>query len=209
MRTITGLLMMLCVGFAYGQRDLTFVEQQLDAFGQELAIQGATQWVTTKRYCEGRTEMFRMRDGSWCSSKGTYYASYVFWLETPAKLKMRKFDNCGGFDLKTIDLPKDNPIASLFMSFDEIEKEEVLDYKTAVRNTQPEQRTAIYNCKRDFRFQKDGKSFEKHFSLFDLSNDSDQANLNYERNNSLKLAQLNKAIDALLEQYDNKLTRSK
>ena len=42
-------------------------------------------------YCDGIIDVFRLSDGTSCSSKGTYYEVYVFWNEDNRSL-VKKID---------------------------------------------------------------------------------------------------------------------
>ena len=209
MRWITTICFGLCFVLAVAQNDKAFVQRQIDAFSQELAIGGVKDWVVVKRYCEGRTEMIKMPDGSWCTSRGTYYTAYMLFDANEQGVKLKKWDNCGEFEVREIPLANHPGLKVLLAASASMESEEVLAYKTAVRNTNPEQRTAIYNCKRDYHIRAGGKEFDKHFSLFALSNDSGQPNMNYPYNNALGLVKLERQFDLLLKAYDTKLKRSK
>ena len=209
MRWIITIWFSLFCSLGVAQNDKAFVQQQIDAFSQELAIGGVKDWVVVKRYCEGRTEMIKMPDDSWCTSRGTYYVAYMLYDGDEQGVKLKKWDNCGEFEVREVALADHPGLKALLATSAGMESEEVLDYKTAVRNTIPEQRTAIYNCKRDYHFRAGGKEFDKRFSLFALSNDSGQPNMNYQHNNALGLVQLERQFDLLVKEYDSKLKRSK
>ncbi|PQB04508.1 hypothetical protein BST85_06035 [Aureitalea marina] len=189
---------------AFAQRDLAFVNQQVEAFTKELALQGIDTWIWTMRYCDGRTEMFRMPDGTNCFSKGTYYEVYLFYTHSEGKMRMKKFDNCGTF--YPFDFSDDTLLVQLNDNWSSLEGEEVKAYQEVVRSENPELRTAIHNCRRKLSMTKDGQQLDKMYNLFDLVEDT---NLNYKMNKNLNLIKLEDQMDQLIDQTTSNLNRVK
>ena len=201
------LISVISLGFGWSttaQRDLAFVNQQLEAFTQELAVKGVTNWISTTRFCDGRTEMFMMPDGSSCFSKGTYYAVYLFYPNGEGKMKMKKFDNCGSFF--PFDYSEDKLLSGMLDNWEQLGSEEVKPYQTPVRNTKPEQRTAIFNCRRSIKLAKYDQRLTKRYHLFDLIG---EGNLNYQHNNELYLIKMEGQMDELIEMAGSNLNRLK
>lgn len=195
-------LVFLTSFWALAQRDLAFVNQQVDAFSKELAIEGVQNWMWTMRYCDGGTQMFRMPDGSNCFSKGTYYALYLFYPNGEDKMKVKKFDNCGSF--YPIDLSDNSILTTMSSSWAELEKEEVKPYRAETRSTSPEQRTAIHNCRRQLQFKNKDQRLDKLYNLFDLV---EEGNLSYQSNSNLNLIKLDDQMGQLIDQLESNLKR--
>ena len=60
MKTITCILLLLMGSMGFSQNNKAKVESLLNQFTTELTERGITNFFTTKRYCLGTTEMFRI-----------------------------------------------------------------------------------------------------------------------------------------------------
>lgn len=194
MRTIFLWLCLISVSTTWAQQDEAFVKSEVDRFVDKLAERGITKYFQARRYCSGNIEMFTI-NGKPCMSRGTYIESYVFWAEED-QAYVKKFDNCGLF--LSVALNDDKALRYASEQIVHIEAEEVKAYESEAYTGQPQLRKPVQPCFREFDFALGNEAFSKGFNLFDISNDSDGRNLNYEHNQALKLIKLNGMIDALL-----------
>lgn len=193
-------LMIAAVGLA--QNDEAFVDSLVAQKMAELEMQQNTEYFFRKEYCEGNIRMFTMPDGKLCTSKSTYYAVYVFWKEDADVVKLQKFDNCGSF--MPISISKKKTTEKFFKDKDALKNGEVKPYKGEKIDTNAFGNMAVQSCHKEYKFVFDGKSFEKHFREFDLTNDSKYKNVNAEHNNSLELIKLDTVISEMIKSYDEK-----
>ncbi|MEZ4874898.1 MAG: hypothetical protein R2793_05490 [Flavobacteriaceae bacterium] len=191
-------LFLLCCFLAslasFSQNDEAYVAQLTSQFTQKLSERGIDQYFWTKHYCNGSIEMFQI-DGKMCSSKGTYYEVYVFWEEEGLPM-VKKIDNCGLYH--SLELANNEVLYYAFENLDRLASEEVKHYKSETYTGTPELRKKVQPCFRSFYGTDGTTTFESTFNLFDISNDSDGKNLNYEYNHSLVLVNLNAQIESLL-----------
>lgn len=194
MKTILLLFSLLIATSVFSQNDEAYVTELTKEFTTKLQERGITQFFSTKHYCSGTIEMF-MIDGKMCTSKETYYQVFIFWQEDGRSL-MKKIDNCGLF--YSVPLSNDELFSFVAKNQSSLKQEEVKKYKSEVFTGEPELRTSVQPCFRSFSFTMGEESFGKSFNLFDISNDSEGKNLNYDYNQSLALVQLNGKMEALI-----------
>jgi hypothetical protein len=201
---LLGVLLLLS-SLSYAQHDETYVDKLVSEFTTNLKNRNINTYLLSKRYCEGRIEIFKLENGRMCSSKGTYYAVYVFWEEGD-KAMIKKIDNCGLF--YSLELNDDGVMAFIIQHKNEIKNNPVKPYKMATAASGPISSTEIHSCKREVTFQDDlATSLEQSYRLFDLTNDAKEANLNYASNNRLKVVELDKLMGTTIEQMENKFRR--
>ncbi|MAN59894.1 MAG: hypothetical protein CMC08_08695 [Flavobacteriaceae bacterium] len=191
------------IGFA--QRDKAAVMTQVNEFTAKLDQQGIDRYFTTTRYCIGSVEMFRMPDGTRCASQGTYYEVYVVWQERNGTTQLKKVDNCGMFD--TISLSDASVFDFFTANVNTLQDEEVKPYQVANPQNSPTLRTEVHPCRRQFSFTDDRNTISKEYRLYDLTNASEQRNLNYNHNTSLKLVTLDQMMDSVLSQHSTSFRR--
>lgn len=190
----------LIVTVGLAQNDEAFVDSLVAQKMAELEMQQNPEYFFRKEYCDGNIQMFRMRDGKLCTSKSTYYAVYVFWREGADVVKLQKFDNCGRF--MPISISRKKTTEKIFKNKDALKNGEVRPYKGEKIDTNAFGNMAVQSCHKEYKFVFDGKSFEKRFSEFDLTNDSKYKNVNAEHNNALELIKLDTVISEMIKNYD-------
>lgn len=194
MRSTLIWLCLFCVSGLWAQRDEAYVKTEVETFVSSLAERGIKKYFHTRRYCSGNIEMFVI-NGKNCMSKGTYYESYIFWAEGE-QAYVKKIDNCGLY--LSVALQDDAILKFAREHVVGMEQEEVKPYKSETYTGTPEQRKPVQPCFREYDFATGNEAFSKQFNLFDISNDSDGKNLNYDHNQALKLIKLNGLIDQLI-----------
>ncbi|MCW5520498.1 hypothetical protein J1N09_11645 [Aureitalea sp. L0-47] len=204
------LILVLALLFIFqlnAQRDEAFVDQQLSEFTNKLEERSISSWFSVKRYCTGSIEMFLMEDGSWCSSKGTYYETYVVWTENDGASMIKKVDNCGLFF--SIPLKSDELTKFFNENLNELTTTTVKNYRADNITGNPELSTSIHSCKRSYTFRNSSGVSETNYDLFDLSTSEKHPNIHYKHNNALKIVELDKMIDEVIENLQSKFRRQK
>jgi hypothetical protein len=190
---------MLITAASLAQNDKKALESLVDTFTSSLEEREIFNYLTTTRYCDGSIEMIQMPNGRLCTSKGTFYETYIFWQEE-GKNYGKKIDNCGMFG--SVELP-DNAVYEYFTNhFDSIRASPVKGHDIATKESGPLQRTKINNCHRAFTFSNSDDTFSQVFNPFDLTNDALEANIHYEYNNKLEIVQLDKILDTAIQQLE-------
>ncbi|MDC7993682.1 hypothetical protein [Altibacter sp. HG106] len=206
MKTITCILLLLMGSMGFSQNNKAKVESLLNQFTTELTERGITNFFTTKRYCLGTTEMFRIGNNEICTSEGTYYESYVLWQEPEGDVMIKKIDNCGVFT--PISVGATNPISFYMTHLSTLQKEDVKPYQVQNPGNRPTQRTQTHPCRRDFSFYADAEdTVHTTYRLYDMTNGSSQPNLNYEHNKNLKITTLDAMMDEVIEANANRFRR--
>lgn len=197
---IFGIMTMLSVA----QNDKAYVDSLVSDFTNSLNNNAVSDYFYMVKFCDGHMEMFTLKDGKTCMSKGTYYEVYVFWKEEN-KAMIKKIDNCGMFsslslsDGDLFDFAKNNS--------QQIQEGEVKKYAVKTPENVPKQRSEIHSCKRKFQFNLNSNSFKQEYNLYDLTNGSKYENLNYKSNNNLKIVELEKMTDAVITKMESKFRR--
>lgn len=196
-------ILLLFLSFSIGmvaQRDETFVKETTEEFTQQLLERGITKFFTTKRYCLGKTEVFKMPNDSICFSRGTYVESYILWEEYDRYL-IKKIDNCGLFQTVILD---DGEAYSYFSEhIESLKVNEVKPYKIKKKEHAPLLRTAVHSCRRTFTFY-DGESVTPTaFNTWDLESNVYEENLNWEYNDALEIVELDYLMDDAIESMES------
>ncbi|QNJ98607.1 hypothetical protein [Constantimarinum furrinae] len=186
------------------QNDEAYVDTLVDDFTSKLESRGINTWFYNKRYCLGSIEMFKMDDGSMCTSKGTYYAVYLIWNEDDGTM-IKKFDNCGMY--YSLTLEDSGLMDAVIANKDALQNEAVLKYDSANWTGKPEQRTKVQPCHTAFRFNMDSVLFSKEYNLYHMTTDAKDPNKNYEHNTSLKIRSLELKMDEVIAQMEAKFRR--
>ncbi|PKA84028.1 hypothetical protein ATE92_2198 [Ulvibacter sp. MAR_2010_11] len=187
-----------------GQHDLAYVDLTTAEFVTSLKGRDINSWFVTKRYCNGTIEMFKLEDGSMCTSKETYYAVYVFWMDE-GKPMIKKIDNCGMY--YSLELP-DTSVHTFFETHeDELRMGEVKNYETAVASDGPTLRTNAYPCYRQFQFTTSHDTFGQTYHTFDLTNEAKNLNIHYDYNSTLKVVELDGMLDDVIGEMESKFRR--
>lgn len=199
------LIVLICFigSICIAQNEEKFVDSLVSKFTTSLVERDINSNVVAKRFCMGTIEMFQMPDGTMCSSKRTYFSSYVLWTED-SKPMIKKFDNCGMF--YSIEQSSTAIIEFLNSNKNELLMTAVKKY-AASRETNPTLSAEVHACGRDFIFNFDGEISTQNYQLFDLTNDSEFPNINYEYNQGLKVVALDSMLDAIIAQSDLKFRR--
>lgn len=198
------LLSAICItSLGFGQNDEGYVDDLTQEFTQKLGERNITNYYTVKRYCSGRIEMFKL-PGRVCTSKGTYFEVYVVWKEEDGAF-IKKIDNCSLY--YSVRLSDDKLYDFFISNRHALESEVVKKYKSATYSGEPELRKKPQPCFRSFQFTEGETTYSKSYNLFDISNDSDGENLNYEFNNRLKVVILDSMLDEVLAVSEDKMKR--
>ena len=200
------MLLLLITSFGFSQNDEKKLEDMIDQFTEELHENEIDNFFYNKRYCIGKTVMFKNNDGSMCFSNGTYYEVYFFWKDEE-QVMMKKLDNCGSFSSIHIN---DELVYDVFSENIELLQAEVVKGYT-VENPEnvPVKRSDVYPCFREFMFSFGSDSFKKKYNLFDLTNESKYENIYYEQNKSLVVVDLDEIIEELIMDNQLKFDREK
>ena len=203
MKKIILLLAICFTGLGFGQNDEGYVDELTLEFTKKLTERNIMNYYTVKRYCSGRIEIFKLPERI-CTSKGTYFEVYVVWKEEDGAF-IKKIDNCSLYYSVPLS---DNKLHEFFISnLTTLKSEEIKNYKSATYTGKPELRKKPQPCFRSFQFTNGETTFSKSYNLFDISNDSDGKNLNYEFNSQLKVVILDAMLDAVLAVSEEKMKR--
>ncbi len=171
---------------------------------ETLANQNIENYFYTNRTCLGETRIITLNDQEKCFTNGNFSEYYLFWQENDATY-ITKADNCGAFIKLKLE---NNELFDYFLKHKEaLKNNSVKEYKVATPHNYPTQRTKVYPCSHAFSFTTAMGTFTQRFEEFDITNDSRQANLNYEYNQQLNLIALDKMIDSVLTETEPKLRR--
>jgi len=203
MRKLFIILVALVSFSVNAQNDKAYVDGLVAEFTQSLNERAIDNYFYNTRYCLGNIQIFDLGNGKRCMSKDTYYEVYVFWKEDNVSM-IKKIDNCGLYFPEALP---ENDIVKFYKSSTEQLREKVKNYETVEQPTGPVQRTAIHNCYREFEFVSGSENFGQKYNEFDLTNDSQNANINFSHNNSLVVVSLDSQIDSIIKKTANKLKR--
>lgn len=202
------LLIALALAFSVSvqsQNDKAYVDELVNEFSSKLKERGIASFFETRRYCDGSIKIFEVANGRMCASRDTYYQAYMVWKEPEGQAMIKKIDNCGLF----YSLPlADNELIAFYESNRKyLVSKPVRSYKQETSSVAPSASTAIHPCGRFFRFYEGEKSDVQTYKLFDLTNESDSRNLNYEYNSQLEIVTLDKKLDEVLVNMEPKFRR--
>jgi hypothetical protein len=206
MKKIILAMSILFCAMGFAQNDEAYVRSETSKFTESLKKRGIDSFFVNERYCSGSVEMFTLEDGTMCTSKGTYIATYVFW-EDEGKAMIKKIDNCGLY----YSLPLENNDALKFYNsnMEALKTGVVKPYEVNPETLSPKARTAVYRCFREYHFYNESDISSQKYNLFDLTNDSDSSNLNYDHNHSLIVVSLDGMLDTIIEAMEPSFRRQK
>jgi len=186
------------------QNDKAAVDKMVSEFTKSLESRGIDEYFSLNKYCLGTTEMFKLKDGSMCVSKGTYYQVFIFWNENGRAL-IKKIDNCGMY----FSLPLSNSEALEFVDHNRSQLKEGQVKKYEVENPEniPAKSSKVHSCFREFQFRNENNSFGQSYNLYDLTNESKFKNINFESNNKLKIVALEKMLESLISEMEPNFRR--
>ena len=197
MKKILLFFMLITSASMYTQNDEAYVDAQVTEFTASLEQRGIDTYFTVKRFCNGEVEMFKLKDGKMCISKGTYFDVYVVWRENDGSSMIKKIDNCGlFFSLPLVDKELFDWFAK---NVETLMAESVAPYEVANPENVPALSAELHPCSRAYTFKSGSEQFRKSFDLFDLTNESKQENLNYESNQNLLIVALDQKLDVALD----------
>ncbi len=204
MKKILLLFFALSIFQTNAQNDKDAVDKLVSEFTQSLVNRGIDEYFYMYKYCNGTTEMFKLKDGSMCVSKGTYYEVFVFWKEENQAM-IKKIDNCGMY----FSLPLSNSEAIEFVDNNRKQLKEGIVKKYEVANPEnvPSKSSKIHPCHRMFQFFNKTNSFGQSYNLYDLTNDSKYKNINFETNNKLKIVALESMIASAISEVNSNFKR--
>ncbi|MDC7998203.1 hypothetical protein [Gilvibacter sediminis] len=198
---------LLFIGFfllsvtSFAQNDAQYVEGLLRDYVEGLQADGVTEIFVRAHKCEGNVQRFMLRDGSWCTSNGTYIDTAVVYAKDE-QLYLTKIDNCGLFKAVRLEDPK---IFAFYKEHEQTLKTERLkDYDTDVPYTDTKSRTAVYNCRWAYVFFTGTETFNSRYDEIQLTNDMEHPNKNYDYNNNHPLVALEAMVDATLKDLESK-----
>jgi hypothetical protein len=186
------------------QQDEAYVNDLVSEFTKKLSERDIDTWFSNKRYCNGAIEMFTLEDGSMCTSKGTYFEVFLFWMDE-GKPMIKKFDNCGRY--YSLELQDASLMEYFGSNAEALKNGMVKTYRAKSISGVPKLNTETYPCARAFQFKTAIDWYGQSYNLFDLSNDSDSSNVNAEYNNALEIVALDKLLDGTIEAMEPKFRR--
>ncbi len=201
MKYLFFLFSLTIVNIAFAQNDEAYVDNLVSQKMAELELQQNPEYFFRKDYCEGNIEMFILPDGKLCTSKSTYYSVYLFWKEDGDIIKLQKFDNCGSF--MPLTLSRKKTIEKYFKDKQALKQGEVKPYEGEKIDQNAFGNMSVNSCHKEYKFVFNGKSFEKSFREFDLTNDSKYKNVNADYNNSLELIKLDNLISEMFKNMED------
>jgi len=204
MKNLVWILFIFIASIGIAQNDKAAVDKMVSEFTKSLENRDIDEYFSLNKYCLGTTEMFKLKDGSMCVSKGTYYEVYIFWKED-GKAMIKKIDNCGMY----FSLPLFNSEAIEFVDNNRNKLKEGVVKKYEVENPEniPVKSSKVHSCFREFQFNNENNSFGQTYNLYDLTNESKFKNINFESNNKLKIVTLEKMLESLILEMEPKFRR--
>ena len=192
---------------SHAQNNEASIDEAIQEFVMTLPQEASSSMFSVKRYCNGSVKMFMMNNGSQCITNGDYIEAYLFFKQNDS-VWVKKFDNCGSF--KKLALEDSAAFEHFTTNIDSIGKQEVKPFKTAQESTQPLARATVYRCHRSFAFYNKEEITTQTYSLYALSNEGLQPNINYDYNNALNMVTLDAMLDPVLSkaQENNSFKRN-
>ena len=132
----------ILVSNCFSQNGKEYVISLTNDFTKKLTKRGITSYFTTTHYCSGTNQMFKI-DGVMCSSKESYFETYVVWKED-GKDYIKKMDNCGYF----YSIEFDNTALTDFYEkeYPALMDDEVKPYRSTKFTGKPELRKNVLPC---------------------------------------------------------------
>ena len=187
----------------HAQHEKKHVDHLVAKFTKSLEARNITNYMYLYEYCDGIIDVFRLSDGTSCSSKGTYYEVYVFWNEDNRSL-VKKIDNCGIF----FALPINNINILNYISTNIQQLQvQVKQYELESTENQVVEDISIHPCQTMFQFNVDDQSFGQTYNLFQLTTDASNKNINFDYNNNLKIVALENLLNEEIQSIESKFRR--
>lgn len=203
MRKTIAILLLLLSFASKAQNDKNYVDNLVSDFTKSLENRGIEDYFYMYEYCLGTIEMFKLADGSRCTSKGSYYEVYVFWIEENQAM-IKKIDNCGLY----FSLPLRNHKIVDFAKSNATELDvKVKKYEVENPENVPKQSSTVYACSKMFQFNIKNKTFGQTYNLYQLTNESKYKNINFDYNNNLKIVALEKLIKKEIQETESTFRR--
>lgn len=151
-------------------------------------------YIGFKKKCIGRVRLEKATNKNCrnCNSKNDIY---IFWTDNE-KSYVQKFDNCSAFN--SVVISGFNPNEFLKKNTAELQTNKVEAYKM----NEDTYLSVSHSCFRDFILNDGLLKYEKRFDLLNLTGENE--NLNYKRNNSLKLVELEKKLNGIIQKLERK-----
>lgn len=172
---------------AYSQRDEAQIDSILSDYVIKLKARGAKNVFSMKRYCDGNVQMFTMPNKKLCSSNGTYIEAFLFFSESEQS-KVVKIDNCGLFNEQIME--QSQAMDYYVANKSQVNSSVIKPFETASANETPRARTTVYRCHRGFSFYNELGQNTITYSMYQLSNEGDQPNVNFNHNRQQPLVLL-------------------
>lgn len=154
-----------------------------------------TDFIAYKSYSIGSVILNKIDSGT-CPNCNPDYPLFLFWNEN-GKTWIQKFDNCGEYFLLELN---DSKIADFVSKNFEIIKSEKIKYYRTDKNMIS---IIDHSTFKQFLIVKSNIEIYNHFDIHNLSNDSDDPNINYQYNNNLKIVKLDKMIKKEIIKLDS------
>ena len=185
------------------QHNKEHVDKLVSDFTKSLESRDIVNYFYMYQYCNGTVKIFRLSDGTSCTSKETYYKVYVFWREDNETL-IKKIDNCGMFF--SLPVVNDEILNFITENIQQL-KEKVKPYEVENPENVPAKQSTIHACSKMFQFKINDESFGQSYNLYQLTNESKYKNLNFEYNNNLKIVEFEKIINTEVNGMEPKFRR--
>ncbi len=199
MKTKVLLLFILMGSVGFSQNNLTKVDSIITAFTSHLQQKNIHDYIITQRFCNGKIVIYKQGDKQKCTSGSTNYESYIVWKEID-KTYVRKIDNCGLFE--SVPISSDAILKFANENFQLLKSEQVKEYETSAPLGEPERRTEVYPCERNFKVTSANESVSQHYKLLDMTSLSDYPNKYFEHNTNLKINELDRMFTQVIEEME-------
>lgn len=200
MKKIVALFIIMCAGMSFAQNDEAYVDSMVTQKMAALEMQGNPEYFFRKSYCEGNIQMMILPNGKMCTSKSTYYTTYVFWKVEENAITIQKFDNCGSFNPITISLNK--VMIKALKDKKALKTEEVKPFEGEKADKNTFGNMSVKSCHTEYKFIFGNDIFEKSFKEFDLTNNSKYKNIHAKYNQSLQIIKLDHEISKFLRNLE-------
>ena len=191
----------LLLGFnSIAQNDSRYVEGLAKDYVAELRTQGVDTLLVRAAMCEGSVKRFMLRDGSWCTSNGTYIDGAVLHMKD-GEAFVTRIDNCGMF--RAVKLESAEIFDHYIAQEDMLKNEKIKDYETDVEYNDPKSRTEVYRCRWAYVFFEGEEEFKSKYEELQLYNDPEHPNKNYEYNTNHPIVKLEELINATISNLES------
>lgn len=197
------LLLISCNVFA--QSTAHIIDVHIEELNRTFKEAGITEYFFVRPSFPGASYVTKVSDKEKCQSDRDL-THYLFWKEGALNW-VKRISNCGVSQDVAINRMK--PVDFYITYLDQIEVESVARY-AYISVDKESGKMKVYqmftnhSARRAFSFYANSRSFQKRIDKFDLSNDRDKENLNYDSNNSLALVKLNNQCDKIINHLNEK-----